>query len=226
MLTLAIEQSTSKGSAALLGGTELKSEAVWDEERSREQRLFSELRRLACEAGLDLATVDLFAVGLGPGSFTSLRIALSAARSLALPGGKTVIGIPSAEALARDVAEEKEANTVTVVGDARRGYLWLGQFQREGTAFRPVRPLELTKREDLAGHFAPTDVVVTPDWHRIGEWLEAEMPADTLLIREQRVPRARSVAALAIERKDDETAKNTPLQPLYLHPPVFVEPRF
>jgi tRNA threonylcarbamoyl adenosine modification protein YeaZ len=233
MLTLAIDQSTTITSLALLDDTRLLAEQAWDEDRKRDQRLFVALPEFLTGAGIDLARVELFAVGLGPGSFSGIRMAVAAFSGLAIPGNKAVDGVSSAEALAHDVLGETGADEVVVVGDARRGRLWVGRFARQAPPQAGATSFTLVKAEDLGSMLGPPAVLVTSDWDRLGTCLASLALPRTTLIRERRVPRAQTVGALTFRKQGPSPAPATGAagcrsvpSPIYLHPPVFIEPRF
>ena len=225
MFVLAIDMSTQVGSLALLNDDSIVTETVWNETTSRNQRLFSALPELLDKAGLEPVSIDLFCIGLGPGAFSGLRISLSAVRGLALPDSKPIFGLSSAEALAWDLIHLEKKMSVTVVGDARRGMLWLAGFEADDAVIRMTMPFTLVKWDELPGKLSRGTTVVSPDWERIGEKLVNAVPGGCVVIREKRTPTARSVARLALA-KLRSAEKSLPLKPIYLHPPVFVAPRF
>jgi tRNA threonylcarbamoyladenosine biosynthesis protein TsaB len=73
------------------------------------------------KAKLALEDIDYFGAGLGPGSFTALRIGLAAMKGLVFPFSKPIAGIPSLDILAGSV---KEDGIICPVMDARRGLLF------------------------------------------------------------------------------------------------------
>lgn len=121
--------------------------------------LLTEVERAADAAG-GWSAVDLIAVGLGPGSFTGLRIGIATARGLATALGLPATGVCTLDALARGMAES--ASTVPsqphapqrnsgslVVQDARRGELFAALYDAGGTrVWDPfvARPEELWER--------------------------------------------------------------------------------
>ena len=246
MLTLAIEQSTSVSSTALLNHGDVVAEHTWKNSDFPNQHIFSTvLPDLFKETPVEPTDIDIFAVGLGPGSFSGLRISLSLASALALPGQKRVFGVSSGEALAWDLFREKLISPVVIVGDARRGRLWFAQFLATDGLLKMETPYCLIKFEELSGMLDKHSIVASPDWDRIGEKLIESNPGHTTFIEEKRVPRARTIGELALRKignsrpQDlfDRTpgrrslgevclAKSEPLTPIYLHPPVFVKPRF
>jgi len=267
MIILAIDQSSSFSSIALLKDDVVIAGKEWDEKGMRNQYVFTALPELLSEDSISLADIDMFAVGLGPGAFSGLRISLSALRGIALPTQKPVFGVSSAEAIARSIALDNGCTEIAVVGDARRSLFWLARFDAtsdsgsqsipaprggksrnlilEGCA--PSQPalteqrppttspqecvisyrnaLTLAKPDELASLVKADATVVSPDWDRIGQMLGESLPATAKLIKEKRVPSAKVVGQLAY-RKSMSGETSLPLNPIYLHPPVFVPPRF
>jgi len=130
---LAFDTSAAQCAAALLagGGILTRSEAMV---RGQAERLMPMLAELLGEAGRDFADLDAVAVGIGPGNFTGSRIAVSAARGLALGLGKPAIGISTLEALAHGTTGHGLA-----LVDARQGRAYCQSF-RDG---HPSEPAEV-----------------------------------------------------------------------------------
>jgi tRNA threonylcarbamoyl adenosine modification protein YeaZ len=247
MLTLCIDQSTTTTGLALLDGTSLLAERAWYEDRKRDQQLFAALPSFLAEAGVKASGVDLYAVGLGPGSFSGVRMAIAAACGMALPDGKPVDGVSSAAAIAADAMLEHGITNAIILGDARRERLWLAHFSLDGLDLVMARPFELLSVSDAATKLgswrassqpqAPAAdtggrplLVATPDWDRIGDRLAALPLPGVTLIRQSLAPRAMTVGLLTLSKRarehaDDSTPRRPP-SPIYLHPAVFVAPRF
>jgi tRNA threonylcarbamoyl adenosine modification protein YeaZ len=95
MLTLAFDTATGVATSALVDGDE-----VLGERASRAQTLLEDVDALLRQAGAHPADIRRLAVGIGPGSFTGVRIGLAAARGLALSLGVDGAGVSTLEALA------------------------------------------------------------------------------------------------------------------------------
>lgn len=217
MLILAMDQSTERGSLALLQDDHLLGERGWMDSRRHSQQWFDLLTELLDRTSVGLTRVDCLAVGLGPGSYTGLRIAVSAALGLALPDHRRVYGVSSAEALAGDVLAGSGAASVMVIGDARRHQLWARVFSlREGVC-AALTPWMLRPPDGLADIQA--SIWVTPDWERIGPLLQAQAPSSCRLIEERRIPSALSVGRAAF-RRIRAGVPSEPLTPIYLHAAV------
>ena len=211
MITLGIELSSRQGSVALLKDGALLAEKKWLGERVRHNILFQTLETLLCEAGGSYSDISLYAVGRGPGSFSGMRMSFAVAQALALPNKTEVRAVSSGAALALAAAREG-AKRIAVVGDARRGQFWVGLFQcLEDGALKVSNPWKLVPYEDLV--VPEGTLIVGPEAERLTQYFPD--------IGNARFPLASDVAALALIQGNSE-----PLEPLYMHPPVFIEPKF
>jgi tRNA threonylcarbamoyl adenosine modification protein YeaZ len=195
---LALEFSTDAASLALLEDGAVVATLAVDASQRRSQGLFDAVAGLLSRTGWTLAEVDTFAVGRGPGSYTGLRVSLTAANGWALPGGKSVWTVSSGAALAAEIfAEHSGISQVVVSGDARRGTIWAGLFERGGNVRQvgewKLSPAEARGKEWAAAH-----------------WIEPG-----------RMPQAEWVGKLFFAGGASEE-----LQPIYLHPAVIAAPRF
>ena len=116
MLTLAFDTATSVATSALVDGDEVLGERV-----SRAQTLLEDVDALLRQAGAHPSDLDRLAVGLGPGSFTGVRIGLAAARGLALalelPGSgvSTLAALAAGAPGALPVVDAKRREVFTLV---------------------------------------------------------------------------------------------------------------
>jgi len=93
--------------------------------------LLVEIERAAGAAG-GWDSVERLAVGVGPGSFTGLRVGIATAKALALSRGLPLRGVGTLDALARGLAEEAGGRDRLVVLDARRGEVAATLYSAEG----------------------------------------------------------------------------------------------
>jgi len=123
---LAFDTSAAHCAAALLwdGGQVLRDEAM---DKGQAERLIPMLEEVLAEAGLGWRDLKAIAVGTGPGNFTGVRIAVAAARGLALGLGIPAVGVTRLEALAFGLPRP-----VTVIEDARRGEIYVQVFNPDG----------------------------------------------------------------------------------------------
>lgn len=126
MKVLGIETSTPRISVALVDGDTLLGERQVMVERNR-TGLMPLVDELFTAVGLRPQALDAVAVGAGPGSFTGLRIGLSAARGIALARNIPAVGIPSLLALSLSASGPS-----TVLLDARRDEAYFQMFVGPG----------------------------------------------------------------------------------------------
>jgi tRNA threonylcarbamoyl adenosine modification protein YeaZ len=235
MIALGIELSSRQGSVALLKDGVALGEKTWLGERVRHNILFQTLDILLDETGVSYSDISLYAVGRGPGSFSGMRMAFAAAQALALPAKTEVRAVSSGAALAFQVAQtlfseqNREGQTgvsvpqqIAVVGDARREQFWIGlfsaaAFHERGPRSRPSATVEQTGEWRLT----PYKEVCFPAGTRIISSDAERLTSCFPTIGNARFPLASDVAALAVMQKIPE-----PLEPLYMHPPVFIEPKY
>ena len=104
MKVLGIDTSTSCGSVGLVDDGKLISEYILDVPVTHSERLLGAIEFVLGEARCAIRDLDGWAISLGPGSFTGLRIGVSTVKGLAFATGKPVAGISSLEVLASQVS--------------------------------------------------------------------------------------------------------------------------
>jgi tRNA threonylcarbamoyladenosine biosynthesis protein TsaB len=136
MLILAVDTSTRQGSLAVLRDEELLGEVALALDNPHSTGLFQSLEALLGRLKISLNQLDLFAVSAGPGSFTGLRVGLTAVKAWAEVLGKPIAAVSSLEAIATQVSPGPSVNAgsedVVVVLDARRGQIFGGIYRRAG----------------------------------------------------------------------------------------------
>ncbi|HEY5653756.1 MAG TPA: tRNA (adenosine(37)-N6)-threonylcarbamoyltransferase complex dimerization subunit type 1 TsaB [Pontiella sp.] len=208
MIIFSIELSSRFGSMALIEDGEVSLEKSWEENFKNRQQLFDAMK----EMSIDWGAVDVFAVGRGPGAFSGMRIGFSVINALAAPEAKPVYALSSAVALAAQLG----ADQTVVVGDARRNQVWAGLFS--GTEL--TKKFQLMAPEDLEEFVPEGALVVSPDYDRLVELLASyTTPGKSVF------PTAGALGKLVFQRMENGVESEV-FEPLYMHPPVFVEPRF
>ena len=129
MLILALDTSTRAGSIALLRDSDLLAEISAREDVPYSTRLFRDLELLQSKAQFRMNQVDIFAVAAGPGSFTGLRVGLTAVKGWAEVYGKPIAAISGLEAVAAQASPSHEL--ICPLLDARRGHVFGATYRRE-----------------------------------------------------------------------------------------------
>jgi tRNA threonylcarbamoyladenosine biosynthesis protein TsaB len=199
MITLAIETSTSVGSIAAIAYKQVIFEETFTAERSHSTTLFASLER----ARSHFAQVEQVVVGLGPGSYSGVRIAISAAVGLQIGMGSQVFGIPSV------VAFESDDDNFIAIGDARRETFYFTLVQDGICAEGPLLATEREVRDQMGRH--PTLPVFSAQ----------PLPAfPTVKIAS---PSAVKLAYMAA--RGQGIVQQTDLEPIYLREPNITQPK-
>jgi tRNA threonylcarbamoyladenosine biosynthesis protein TsaB len=128
---LGIETSTRRGSvAAVLDGTTVGAFAH-EAPNEHAERVLTLIEVLLAEVGWSKSSLDRIAVGIGPGSFTGLRVGIALAQGIALGLDRPIVGVGSLAALASVVTPHDSRTRVPVL-DARRGELFIAAYDAQG----------------------------------------------------------------------------------------------
>jgi len=209
MNLLALELSSPQGSVCVACDQTVLASRAWMQRAFRSEHLFSALTPVLREAGLAMDEIDVFVAGRGPGNYSGMRVALTTAQALALPGGKPVFALSSGEALAAEILDTRGVPNIAVIGDARRGHCWLGLFARATPLPEKRGDWKLVARAEMAAALAGTSLTVSSEPERLQE----------LVIGEAVFPNAARLAALA-HLKLQAGMPSEELTPIYLHPAV------
>lgn len=150
MLTLAFESSAKAASVALCDGDRLIAQTTQNCGLTHSVTLLPMAEALLKTSGHQLSDVELFAVAHGPGSFTGIRIGVSAVKGLAWGTNKAAVGVSTLEAMAYNGLAFGEGAVLCCVMDARRNQVYNALFEiRDGAPVRITedRPIGL---EELA----------------------------------------------------------------------------
>jgi tRNA threonylcarbamoyladenosine biosynthesis protein TsaB len=114
-------------------------------------RLLSMTGELLARAGVPWSALDRIAVGVGPGTFTGLRVGIATARGLAQSLSVELVGVSSLQALAVGAMDEDGHERVLAVIDARRGEAFAAAYRAddEGSIGEPASPRELASPRAL-----------------------------------------------------------------------------
>lgn len=113
--------------------------------------LMAYVEKALLEAAIDIADIDRIAVNVGPGSFTGVRIAVSAARGFALALNCPAVGVTAFEALAFEAQTSFGARPVMVMLDAHRGEIYTQSFAADGAACAAPEAISLDEAIARAG---------------------------------------------------------------------------
>jgi tRNA threonylcarbamoyladenosine biosynthesis protein TsaB len=157
--TLGIDTSGTTGSVALRG-PEVDLEESFSEGMIHGVALAPAVAALLERAGIAAGDLGLVAVGVGPGSYTGVRVGVAFAKTLAFTTGTPLVGISSFDAIARNAPAG--CGPVVCARDARRETLYVATYDSRADGVVPVRPLALRPRGGIAAEL-PAGALVLGD---------------------------------------------------------------
>ena len=95
MPILTIDTSTQSGSISIWLSSERSVDLVGDPSLTHGERLPVDIANVLERGNIDLADIEIFAVGIGPGAFTGLRVGIATVQALALTQGRNVVPVPT-----------------------------------------------------------------------------------------------------------------------------------
>ncbi len=157
-LLLALETATRVMSVALLDGDRVVAEISSDDARVHSERLLPAIDRLLDLAGTRLDAVGAFAISIGPGSFTGLRIGLATLKALAFDETRPLAAVPTLAALC--AAAAGAPGPVAALLDARRGEMYAAAVASAGDAEPTLLRDSVFTPEELAAVLPPETTLV------------------------------------------------------------------
>jgi tRNA threonylcarbamoyladenosine biosynthesis protein TsaB len=157
MLILAIDTALDACAAGVLDtdtGTLIAQESQ-AMKRGHAEALMPLIGRVIAQSGVTFAALDRIAVTTGPGSFTGLRVGLSAARGIALAANKPVVGVTTLSAYAAPVVSQNGEHPVVSAIDARHDHVYLQVVSGNGGSLIPPRVAAIEEALDAARFGAP-----------------------------------------------------------------------
>ena len=135
MIILAIDTALDACSAAVLDTSAGKIIALESQpmQRGHAEALMPLIARVMKEAGVAFTALDRIAVTTGPGSFTGLRVGLSAARGIGLAAAKPVVGLTTLAAYAAPVVAENGEHAILSAIDARHDHVYYQVVSGDGS---------------------------------------------------------------------------------------------
>jgi tRNA threonylcarbamoyladenosine biosynthesis protein TsaB len=219
-LVLGFDTSHAKGSVAVVRGKEILCEVLFDAADTHSATLMPAIDTALGIAKTDISSIDLFAVTIGPGSFTGLRIGLATAKGFAAVKRRPIVTMTSLGLLAAALPYSERA--VCPVIDAYKGEVYAALFDtRSGSPMELVPPF--CAEPEAAGAMLRDHgslIFCGTGLARYGDSLLSAAPDGSMAAGPRwSIP---SAALLALHAADLEpvTYDELPsLEPLYIRPP-------
>lgn len=217
MKILALEFSSDLRSAAILDSSQAGaasspaglSVAEMSDHGPRNIPAFDLIAAVLRDARLEPAQIECICAGLGPGSYTGIRVAISIAQGWQLARGVHLLGLSSVECLAAQAQAEGLFGRVHLAIDAQRNEFYLAAYDIAPETIQEIGPLHLASFEEANAIIQAGQLLAGPG---IARWF----PSARVLY-----PRAANLARLASRRNDFISGDK--LEPIYLRPTAFVK---
>ena len=157
MLILAIDTALDACAAAVLDTdtTKIIAQESQAMKRGHAEALMPLIARVMKASGIAFASLDRVAVTKGPGSFTGLRVGLSAARGIALAAGKPVVGLTTLTAYAAPFVSENSAHPILSAIDARHDHVYFQVVSGDGGSLVKPKVAPIAEALEAARFGAP-----------------------------------------------------------------------
>ncbi|HKW28171.1 MAG TPA: tRNA (adenosine(37)-N6)-threonylcarbamoyltransferase complex dimerization subunit type 1 TsaB [Verrucomicrobiae bacterium] len=170
---------------------------------------FSLIGKALAGAELTREQIEVIVVGLGPGSYTGIRVALAMAQGWQLARGVKLLGISSAEGLVAQAQAEKMFGRVQVVIDAQRNEFYLASYEISPGGWKEIQPLRIVPLAEMQSQASAGGIWVGPE---VTRWLSKGRSL---------FPSAMTLGRLAVGRED--FVRGDKLAPIYLREISFVK---
>jgi tRNA threonylcarbamoyl adenosine modification protein YeaZ len=159
--------------------------------------------------GLERGQIECIAIGIGPGSYTSIRVAISLAQGWQIATNLKLSGVSSVECIAAQAVAEGINHAFSVVVDAQRGEFYLAGYDCTDGKPRETTPLRIATADEVRARENAGDILIGPE---VTRWFPGGRIA---------FPRADIVARLALVHAQFVSGEN--LEPIYLRETQFVK---
>lgn len=177
------------------------------------------IKRVIDALGWRINDIDYFACGLGPGSFTGLRVGIATIKGLAFSLGKPVIGVSTLDILARNISAS-DAYIIPIV-DAKRNLIYCSVYRNKNGNLSRIKPYMLLSMDEFFSKIKIKDrgVMFGDAVSLYKQKILMNMKNVTVLDRDYWYPNGRNIIDLAIKKiKDKEFYNAASVRPIYLYP--------
>jgi tRNA threonylcarbamoyl adenosine modification protein YeaZ len=203
MKILALEFSSPQRSVAVVRTDE------FHESLSGSNDPFKMIEDALRDTKLEREQIDCIVVGLGPGSYTGIRSAISIAQGWQLARPIKLLGISSAECIAAQAQADGTTGRVNVIVDAQREEFYMAGYELTPGGYREIEPLRIDTNTEVRQRADGGDILIGPE---VSRWF----PSGKTIF-----PRAATLGKIALTRTSFISGEK--LEPIYLRETKFVK---
>jgi tRNA threonylcarbamoyladenosine biosynthesis protein TsaB len=219
MKVLGIDTSTACGSLGLIDDERMIAEYLLNIPVTHSERLLGAIELILREARCVLQDLDGWAISLGPGSFTGLRIGVSTVKGLAFATQKPVAGVATLDAWASLISPTPYL--ICPILDARKGEVYTAFYQYEkGDVLKRISPYQAIRPEELVKKINEKTIFIGDGVKTYGGYLQGVLPSEaTFSSSPLHILHGSAVAKLGLELlRKEECLDLSTFTPIYVRP--------
>ncbi|NIS74352.1 MAG: tRNA (adenosine(37)-N6)-threonylcarbamoyltransferase complex dimerization subunit type 1 TsaB [Deltaproteobacteria bacterium] len=217
MKVLALETATSTGSIAILDDRDgLVAETRVNITIAHSERLMSTVQWLLQASQVTMDDLDAFAVSIGPGSFTGLRIGLSTVKGFCYATGRPLVPVPTLDAFSRVLSFC--GHQICPMFDAKKNEVYTGLYRWEKGSMKKIMPEVSIQPDDLFRRITEPTVFLGEGARVYEKLIRDRLREHALFAPPSKMsPAASTVAEIAVEKiRSGDYADPVSLTPLYI----------
>ncbi len=219
---LGIDTSSKILSIALGDGPDIITEESYELGRQHSSLMIPKIKEMLDRSNLTIRDIDAFVVGLGPGSFTGMRVGVSAVKGLSLGADKPCTGIASMDAMALEAASrvtDPEKEKITPIIDAKRSQFYCAVYQKTKNGVKRVSAYLLLPLDRIIKKMKSEVLFLGDGLNLCGRTIKNRNEKAVFLNEKYWYPKAGNLIKLSWtnlkKRKKTDLSK---LEPLYIYP--------
>jgi tRNA threonylcarbamoyl adenosine modification protein YeaZ len=185
--------------------------------RSLSALLVPTIQRVLEAARLKIPDIDYFACGLGPGSFTGMRIGLATIKGLSIARNKPILGVSTLDILAENVLVNNSLIVPAI--DARRGLIYCSSYKREKGLLKRKSEYKLLNPDEFVKKFANKAIILGDAAISYRDKMSSCIRGVTILDKDYWFPKAHNLIKLALAKiRVKQFTSAQAIKPIYLYP--------
>ena len=174
------------------------------------------IKRVLDSIGWEAEDIDYFACGIGPGSFTGIRIGVATIKGLSWALNKPIAAVPSLDILAMNANTDKY---IVPVVDAKRNLIYCSVYKKKGTRLQRLGPYMLLDEKKLCRKIKKDSALLGDALNLYKPKILSSVKGIQVLDKDYWLPQARNIISLALEKIKENKLKNSfEIKPIYLYP--------
>jgi len=220
MKILGIDTSTSCGSVGLVDDERIIAEHLLNTPVTHSERLLGAIESVLREGRCSVNDLDGWAISLGPGSFTGLRIGVSTVKGLSFATGKPVVGVPTLDALASQVSPTPYLICPVLDARKREVYASFYQYDEEKGTIRRQSPYQAIRPGHLIQGIEKRTIFIGEGMRTYGNLFKESLPSlAAFACPSLNILHGSTVASLGLELLHlGETLDLSNFTPIYIRP--------